>query len=107
MNRSHKIAQRPRQDWIKIFLLPFKVYSVAGILVFLCWFRFYHQLHLHDHHTYVQFGDILMKGYGISTVVLLFASLIQVIKSKPASSCFVFGIFDFVIACSIVATYPA
>ena len=88
-------------------LLPFKVYSVFGILVFLIWDRFYHQLHSHDWHSYHQFGGMVRSGYMICAAVLLFASLILGLKRMPAAFCFYFGIVDVVIAFMIPAFYPA
>jgi hypothetical protein len=95
------------RDWSRLFLLPFKAYSVFGILAFVVWDRFYHQLHSHDWRGYEQFGGIVRSGYMISATVLLLASLILIFKRKPASSSFIFGIVDIVIAVVLPAFYPA
>jgi hypothetical protein len=102
-----RVIPTSSRAWSTLFLLSFKVYSVSGILAFLVWDRFYHQLHSQDWHVYEQFGGIVRSGYMISAAVLLFASLIQVLQSKPAFSCFIFGIVDVVIAFVLPAFYPA
>jgi hypothetical protein len=102
-----RVIPTSSREWSALFLLPFKAYTVFGILVFVVWDRFYHQLHSHDWHGYEQFGGIVRSGYMISAAVLLLAGLILASRRKPAFSCFIFGIVGVVIAFVLPAFYPA
>ena len=102
-----RVIPTSSREWNILLLLPFKVYSVVGILIFLVWHGFYHQLHSHDWYGYEQFAGIVRSGYMISAAVLLLASLILLLKREAAFYCFIFGIVDVVIALVLPAFYPA
>ena len=103
-----RVIPTSKQEWSRFILFPFKAYSVLGIFGFLVWDRFYYQLHSHAFWTYRQVGGTIMLGYMVCAGVLLFGSLIQLValKSKLASSSFIFGIIDFVIAMILPAFFP-